>query len=246
VAEEVKAGLDDPEFVSLPASNGGDDLWWLARPSRMATPLCDRVERAAEQVLRETGTVTEDEFIQAIYAQFPGAMTPQAELVAVCMRALSQETTPGAWQLRTEDLPGAREVESQTIVEDLLALGERLGFGAASWSPFEAAWFEGERVRAAFAVRWWAVVGETLSLGEQLAGARPYMVIPGGRAALVSYKLAHNPLWQRIVDEENWRFIKYRHVRQLVAQPDVDQYTLQTIVGLDPIVEKEQAQLALF
>jgi hypothetical protein len=35
-------------------------------------------------------------------------------------------------------------------------------------------------------------------------------------------------------------------VRQLVDQPDINEYALQTIIGLDPIVEKEQAQLSLF
>jgi hypothetical protein len=74
----------------------------------------------------------------------------------------------------------------------------------------------------------------------------PYFVIPGGRAGLVNYKLAHNPLWQQAMDKGNWRFIKYRHVRQLAAQPDIDEYALRTIIGLDPIVEKDQAQLTLF
>jgi len=62
----------------------------------------------------------------------------------------------------------------------------------------------------------------------------------------VSYKLAHNPVWQQVVDEEGWWFIKYRHVRELASQPDVDEYTLRTIVRLDPIVEREMTQLSLF
>jgi hypothetical protein len=246
VAEQVRIGVEDPGLVRLPPSEGGGALWWLADPSGAAPALCDRVESSAYRLLQETLSITEDDFSQAVYAQFPGALTPDADLVAICLRALSRETTPGCWQLRPEDLPDARQAERQTIIEGLLALGERLGFGVAPWSPFDAAWFEEGEVRAAFSVRWRAVVGEVLALGGQLEGLRPYMVIPGGRAALVSYKLAHNPLWQRTVDEEGWRFIKYRHVRELAAQPDVDQYTLQTVVGLDPIVEKEQAQLPLF
>lgn len=246
VAEQVHMGLEDPALVSLPAGNGDDDQWWLADPSAAAPPLCNRVESVAYQVLREAPSMTEDGFARTVYTQFPGVLTPDAELVAICLRALSRETRPGRWQLRPEELPGARQPERQEIVESLLILGERLGFSAVPWPPFDAAWFEGELIRAAFAVRWQAAVGETLSLGGQLEGARPYMVIPGGRAALVSYKLAHNSLWQRTVDEEGWRFIKYRHVRQLAAQLDVDRFTLQTIVGLDPIVEKEQAQLPLF
>jgi hypothetical protein len=56
--------------------------------------------------------------------------------------------------------------------------------------------------------------------------------------------LAHNPLWQQAVEGMGWRFIKYRHVRRLAGQAEVDAYALQTIVGLDPIVEKESAQLS--
>jgi hypothetical protein len=97
-----------------------------------------------------------------------------------------------------------------------------------------------------FAVRWQAAVSAIPLLSGRLGGARPYLVIPGGRAALVSYKLVNNPVWQAVMDQLGWRFIKYRHVRQLLAQPDVDEYTLRTIVGLDPIVEKEAAQLPLF
>jgi hypothetical protein len=112
--------------------------------------------------------------------------------------------------------------------------------------PFDAAWLEGETPRAVFVVRWRALLSEALLLRDQLRGASPYLVLPGGRAALLSHKLRHNPLWQREVEEAGWHFIKYRHVRQLAAQVDVDEYSLRTIIGLDPIVERETAQLTLF
>jgi hypothetical protein len=246
IAEQVHVGLDDPAFVRLPSANGGDEVWWLADASGIEEPLCDRVEEAAYQVLQDAQPVSEASFSQTVYARFPTSLTPEAGLVATCLRAYGQETSPDNWQLRPEDLPDARRVERQAIVDALLALGERLGYRAAVWAPFEVAWFEDGRPRAAFVVRWRAALSEVLTLDEQLEGPKPYLVIPGGRAALVSYKLAHNPLWQRAVEKANWRFIKYRHVRQLAGEPDVDLYALQTIIGLDPIVEKERAQLPLF
>jgi hypothetical protein len=246
IAEQVHAGLEDPAFARLPGASGGEDLWWLAEPAGVAPALCDRVEEAAYEVLQGAETMAEADFVQAVYARFPGALAPAADLVAACLRELSREVAPDAWQLRPEERPAARQAEGREIVDHLLALGQRLGYRAAAWSPFEMAWFEGQEVRAAFVVRWRAALSEALALADRLAGARPYLVIPGGRAALVSYKLAHNPLWQQAVNGAGWRFIKYRHVRQLVAQPDVDAYALQTIIGLDPIVEKERAQLSLF
>jgi hypothetical protein len=252
VAEQVEAGLEDPAFVQLAGGEGGEELWWLAEPSAMAPPLCNRVEAAAYQVLQDDVTLAEREFASAIYARFPGLLTPAPALVALVLRTYGHEETPGCWQLRPEDLPQVRQAGRQAMIEHLLALGQRLGYQAEPEEPFDVAWRQGEQVQAVFVVRWQAALGEALQVsdsliaGEWAEGARRYLVIPGGRAALMNYKLAHHPLWQQAVNEAAWRFIKYRHVRQLVSQPEVDEYALQTIVGLDPIVEREQVQLPLF
>jgi hypothetical protein len=246
IAEQIKAGLEAPIFERLPGLETEHEYWWLSEPADLPPPLCDRVEAAAYQVLQDTLALTEADFAQAVHAQFPGVLTPEAKLVAACLRSYGYEMTPDYWQLRPEDLPTARQAERQAIVESLVTLGQRLGYRATLWEPFDVAWFQGQEPRAVFVVRWQAVVGEALALSHQNAGARPYLVIPGGRAALVNHKLIHNPLWQRTVDEAGWRFVKYRHVRQLVAQPEVDEYALRTIVGLDPIVEQEAVQIPLF
>jgi hypothetical protein len=246
VAEQIAAALEDPAFVRLVAADSPEELWWLVEPGAVAVPLCDRVETVAYQVLQSALALSEADFAARVYAEFPGSLTPDVDLVTACLQAYGHEPTPGYWQLRQEDLPGVRQAERQTMVESLLTLGRRLGYRAEARAPFDAAWFEGKESRALFAVRWQAVVSDALALGQQAAGARLYLVIPGGRAALVSHKLAHNPLWQQAVDEEGWWFIKYRHVRQLLDQAEVDEYTLQTIVGLDPIVERDTAQLPLF
>ncbi len=240
VAQAVGTALEAPLFMQV------GKLWWLAEPADVTPPLSDAVESVAHQVLHDALALTEADFARAVYAHFPGCLTPEAALVAACLESYGCQPTPGYWQLRAEDLPHARQTERQAMIDHLLALGRRLGYQAAPWEPFDAAWFEGEQARAAFVVRWRAAVSEAVALSDRLQGAMPYLVVPGGRAALVSYKLAHNPLWQQAVDEAGWGFIKYRHVRQLVAQPEVDEYALRTIVGLDPIVERETAQLPLF
>ena len=246
VAEQVEVALDNPAFVRLASGESHDELWWLTIPEDVGQPLSDRVETGARRVLQEALALTEDDYAARVHARFPGSLTPSAELVAACLQAYGYEPTPGYWQLRPEDLPSARAAERRTIVEHLLSLGRRLGYGTDEWMPFDAAWLEGGQPRAVFAVRWQGMVGEALALSEQAAGARPYLVIPGGRAALVSYKLARNRVWQRAVDDFGWWFIKYRHVRKLVDEPEIDEYTLRTVVGLDPIVEQETAQLPLF
>jgi hypothetical protein len=258
VAEQIDAALEDPVFQRLVAIERNEELWWLAEPAHLAEPLCDRVERAAYAILQDTLALPEPDFAEAVSAWFPGVLTPEEALLSACLRAYGQERTPGHWQLRTEDLSQAREAECQVIVESLLELGARIGYRAERWRPFDVAWMEagGEKqgaqqraawwLAAAFVVRWQAALSEALALSGQAPEANLYLVIPGGRAELVSHKLAHNPLWKQEVEHRGWRFIKYRHVRQLLAEPEVNKYTLRTIVGLDPIVERETAQIPLF
>jgi hypothetical protein len=246
VRDQVRAAMDDPALVSIFAVESDEEQWWLADPGELARPLCDRVEAVAYQVLQDALALTEEDFCQRVYAQFPGSRTPDATLVATCLRTYGGQPTPGYWQLRQEDQPAVRQAEQAAIVESLLTLGRRLGYQAEARTPFDATWFEGQRVQAVFSVRWQAMVSEVLALSDRIVGARPYLVIPGGRAALASYKLARNPLWQRAMDEHGWWFIKYRHVRQLAERPEVDEYALRAIVGLDPVVERETAQLPLF
>jgi hypothetical protein len=251
IAEWVKAARDDLRLVRLADEEGGEELWWLAQPTELALPLSDQVEAAAYAVLQETTVLDEAVFFERVYARCPGQLTPDAGLIGACLRAYGHESAPGRWQLRPEDQPQTREAEQRWMVDGLLELGRRLGYQSKALDGFDAAWFDGtisggNRVRAAFVVRWHAAVSEALALSEKAPGARLYLVIPGGRAELASYKLAHNPLWQATLDEAGWRFIKYRHVRQLMAQQEVDEYALRAIVGLDPIVEREAVQIPLF
>lgn len=246
IAENVQAALDDPALVRLATTQGEGEAYWLAEPTEIAQALSDRVEIKAYELLEPTSGLSQVEFARTLYQHFPEALTPDAGLISTCLQSYGQEAPTGPWLLRNEDQTAAREAERFDLLQQLQALGRRLGYRAGTLEPFDTAWFQDQTPRAVFCVRWRATLHPVLDLADRAAGARLYLVIPGGRAPLVDYKLTHNPLWQQAVDRAGWRFIKYRHVRQLAGQADVDEYALRTIVGLDPIVEKEGAQIPLF
>jgi hypothetical protein len=246
IAQHVEEALNSPDIQRLVDKAAKEEFWWLADPGQMAPALSDRVEVAAYQALRDNPSVAESDFYKAVYAQFPGSLAPSAALVQTCLQSYGQQISTGFWQLRTEDCAEMRQAEAQAIIEALLALGQRLGYRPQRQPPLDVAWLQGKQIQAIFVVRWRAALSDALALDEQVGEASRYLVIPGGRAALLGYKLANNPVWQQAVETTGWAFVKYRHVRQLVTQPDVDEYALRAIVGLDPIVEQEQAQLPLF
>ncbi len=246
VGSQVRAVLDGEELLPVSATGAGEQLWWLTEPAAMAPALSDRVEREAPELLLGALALSETGFEAAMLERFPGILTPDAELVKRCLHAYGREASPGFWQLRFEDLPQGRQAEHIAMVGHLRVLGKRLGYRVVSSEPFDVAWSKGGQVQAGFVVHWQALLGEVLPLSRRAPGVQPHLVLPGGRSALVSYKLAHNPIWAEEVDRAGWRFIKYRHLRQLRIQHDVDEFALTTIIGLDPIVEHETAQLSLF
>ena len=246
LASRTRTALEQPEFARLPASGAGGDLWWLAGADDLGTALADRVEEVAFRILDRKGPQSPGAFAGLVCRELPGDLTPEPELIEACLHAYGTEMPSGDWQLRAEDQAAARTAERASIVGGLSDFGRRLGYRSAPRPPWDVAWYRAGLLQAVFLVRWQALLGELLPFAEGTPGVQPFLVIPGGRSALLSLKLARNPLWQRRVEEGRWRLVKYRHVRDLLAQPDADEYTLRTIVGLDPIVEKETVQLALF
>ena len=232
---------------------GGEPVYrWLADTTDVSPPLADRVEDAVYESLRDTLALDRETLLAQVYTSFPGPLTPAASLIDACLASYGMEITPGYWQLRPEDLPQRREKERGEVLVQLISLGQRLGYAVVSGEEsagrrWDVIWREEGRSAYAFIVRWTAALGEVL-LQKQTDETVEVccLVVPGGRAALINYKLRYNPLLRRAVAEGTWQFIKYRHLRRIAAAPDLTRHDLKRIVGLDPIIEHSGAQIPLF
>jgi hypothetical protein len=96
-------------------------------------------------------------------------------------------------------------------------------------------------------------VSATVALGLHLLtrraadeGAQRCLVVPGGRARLLGLELQRDPRLACAVEVDGWQFIKFRHLRRLVTEEELDRHALKTVLGLDPIIEQEAAQIPLF
>jgi hypothetical protein len=64
------------------------------------------------------------------------------------------------------------------------------------------------------------------------------IALPGSRASLALYKLRRNSHLNQIVNE-GWRFIKFRHIYQMVRIPTLSRLNFNEILGQDPIQEAD-------
>ena len=256
----ISQGLEEAKKSGLVAVVGDDDQsagWWLRRVGRgINAPLGDRAEDAVLTALRDADaggdmSVEERAFIQSIYRRFNGPLTPDAGLLRACLKAYGEQASPGHWRLD----PGEREATWGEMrdagINDLLALGERLGYRVRRRGKgFDVAWEEEGRPWAIFDLIATANVARFL---PHLATKLPQpeirwrnLVIPAARTGLWQHKLGSQPWLAEMVKAGSWTFIKLEHLQALAAQEALTRHDLKAIVGLVPPVESGEGQLPLF
>lgn len=247
--DEAIAALMQEKRVKYWANN---NLLGLPEYSRARIPLSDWTELEVYKLLAERGFLTLHELEASLYENLRGPLIPGVEYLHECLNSYGQEEGNG-WRLRAEDEPQHRERDREEILAILRGLGEKLGFEVREGNkdPFDLVWEEEESPDEPARVVVNPSLGFVVEGTAALTGfflrhfspplPRSFIVIPGGRAALVWYKLKNWPLWSTL---KGWQFIKYRHLRRLAEEKAPDRYSLQKIIGLDPVVERPGAQLS--
>jgi hypothetical protein len=135
--------------------------------------------------------------------------------------------------------------EEQRAYLPLVAAGD-----IATLESLDCIWYLRGKATFLFEVEWTALLTEPLlKRGPRIPNADTvvrFLVVPEERAELVRFKLAHSPLLRRALDDQNWHILKSDHLRRLVAREDADLDMLGPMLGLDPEIEREAEQLALF
>lgn len=231
-----EAFTHDNDFERIAGSEKSLDVgfWWLNNPINTNLPLADRVEmELVRYLIKHPGAPTLD-IATHIYSCFPGLMTPDSELIQVCLDSYGNEDPPGSgnWKIRVSDLPSARRYDLENITILLKQVAHNLGYQVEDQTPLIWRNAQGEIRFVCYSIVS-GVIGEIL-LNHEYPAEKSLLVLPGGRSNLVVYKLAHNPRLQQVVDM-GWRFIKFRQVRWLAKNPVMNEGTLNEQLTKDPL-----------
>jgi hypothetical protein len=212
--------------------------YWLADPGEAAPPLSDRVELMVLEALRSYPGPTLLELEVRLCSSLRGLQTPDRRLVTACLASYATEDPEGEWHLRPEDEDDHRSKDADEIRGLLRSLGERLGYNVEAGA--EIAWSADGAVRFEFRVQSTAAIEGLLrssSVGQAI------VVIPGGRASLVTEKERRDPRLRGWL-ARGGRIVKFRHVRRLAADASVRPENFSERLGIDPAV-REDPQLPL-
>ncbi len=111
-------------------------------------------------------------------------------------------------------------------------------------------WYVRGKAAFLFEVEWTAMLSEpVLRRGRRIPSTPDlirFIVIPPERTELVRLKLERSPILRTAMEEGNWHILKSDHLRRLHARETADLADLQPLLGLDPEIEHQGKQLALF
>jgi len=221
--------------------------WWIEEPNERTRPLADGVEHTVIDRLTAQPTWQRSALIREVYRRFSGVLSPELALVEACLDAYTEVKEPiqtGKVTIRAEDDPQKRKREIQTLKDTLTVLGKRLGYRISLTTLGDVLWIREGGPNYRFRCIATAILTPHLSNPPAADTGQPCLVLPGGRAALVHFKLNRDPRLGQWLKLHRWQFIKFRHLRRM-AQEVKHQSDIEVFLGLDPIVEQGQTQIPL-
>ena len=202
--------------------------------------LADRVEVAIVTFLQKNPDSIYLEIEDDLYPRFPGLLTPSKAMIYAVLDSYA-ERNGAAWKLRAEDVASARRAEFNTINAMIEAVGTRLKYSTRQDGKI-LLWEEAGQIGCALYVLASALVGRAI-METPYPPEQTILVIPGGRAALITYKTQRDPaLAARL---KNYRLVKYRLLRTLFEIPILTRETFEEQIASDPL-EKSTAQMIMF
>jgi hypothetical protein len=258
------------EFVRFHGSSKSIETgqWWLCEsndpginlektetraPCRQITPtneieipLADRIEMEIVRLLVAQPNLRWREIDEGLANQFRGLFTPDPELIRMILESYAEPESPEGdlWRLRAQDAPRLRRLDIASISDLLQQIGARLGYDAHN--PQGQRWILWQNIRGetdyAFYPLASAVIGKLVSELE-FPAQHNLVVYPGGRAALLSFKLRRDPRLSSFI-ENGWQFVKFRHIRRLAEYKKLSLQSLDEQFSLDPMANQD-SQIAL-
>jgi hypothetical protein len=212
--------------------------YWLVAPGPTASPLSDRVEQLVLETLRTQERSTLLDLEIRVCEQLRGMQSPDRRMVLACLESYAVPEAEGGWRLRPEDRADGRRADLLEIRERLERLGAKLGYQVSGQDG--VIWEERGRPAYRFHVQGTAAIAVALEAAEP---SIQIIVLPGGRAALVTEK-ERRDLRLRAWIGAGGRIVKFRHIRRLAEEASVHAGNFADRLGIDP-TEREDPQLPL-
>ncbi|MCE1252860.1 MAG: hypothetical protein LWX83_04835 [Anaerolineae bacterium] len=239
-----------PAIVAFSQERTGIEtrLWGLRQPLEILS-LSDQVEMQVVNLLQKKPLQTSPEIEEIIFSLFPGLMTPTRELIDACLESYAEAvvSSPAAeikWQLHSREQPATRKNDIETIINFLQKIGASMGYQVNEQNPQTWNDRSGE-IKFTYHIIASSILSKHV-FGKKATAGINVIVLPGSRSRLLSYKLEKDPNLKRILHEGGWRFLKFRHVRNLAGKSGLPAERWLDLINLDPPLWEDAIQMSIF
>lgn len=236
IQEDVAAVLNDEHFAVSHASNlKGGSRWWLLDDRNSQPPLSEQVETFIRQRFIADHSLSAQQIEAEVCEKFQGSQTPESSLIHTCVLAYTQIDAQASdiYEIRSEDLPDARESDLLDLKNILHIAGEKLAFrvntvnGAILWIDSK----NQVRFRYFFSVQCPSI--QILQSVETSASTYNVMVFPASRSRLLLARMRRDPRLEAF-QNRNWHLLKFRHLRWLAAREELTHNMWEELLDGDP------------
>jgi hypothetical protein len=234
--------LASPEFIHHSESKNPEiGLWGLTDWDAATDSLPDRVEMTIVSILQKKPGMAVVNLVTALNTELPGLLTPSLGLLRAVLASYAVEAD-GHLSLRPQDSPSSRRTDLETAAQALSTLALRLGVTLQRQeSPQRLIlWQDSGETIYAFYLLASAIAGRILRQNPY-PPERSLLILPGGRAGLLAYKLDRDPALRCVA--ERWRIVKFRALRRLTEMTGLTRELFEKELSGDPIEPPEQMKL---
>ncbi|MBI5962501.1 MAG: hypothetical protein HY863_03410 [Chloroflexi bacterium] len=232
--------LKDERFAHHSSGENIDTgLWGLRSDQPKNEALSDRVEMAIVTYLQKNQKAIYLEIENDLYPRFTGLITPSKGLIYAVLNSYAEKES-GYWKLRDEDVASARREELNNISALIETFGEKLGYKIRREDKL-LLWEDAQSGKPASS--FYILASALISRALDIVTPETILVVPGGRAALISYKQDRDSsLAARL---KNHRVVKYRLLRAISEVPILTRELFDAQIASDP-VEQSTGQMVMF
>ncbi|MGB9672853.1 MAG: hypothetical protein ACPL3P_01835 [Anaerolineales bacterium] len=206
-------------------------LWIKGEQQSQIVPISDKIELESLKFFQQNKTFTYAEFLEFIYHKFRGFATPAKQLLEICFSSYSKlDPQRAIWEIRQEDEVEQRIKDLDEMKNLIYDLGKKLNVEVLVDRNLSWKTPQGEIVNE-WLVQSTGFVSEIFNHDDPI---KKYLVIPGSRVKLILFKLRHNPIANEIF-QHNWKIVRFRQLRWIIEQPDVDFVHFEKLLNLDPL-----------
>jgi len=236
---------DEKLIIKIDKDQLENGEFWLSNPPIVYRPLADQTELAFIRYLQTDPIVSLNEIKSIVNTQQPGLFPISDEYLNKLLESYC-DPIPGledSWQLRLQETVTIRQADIRLIKSLLVSLGKQLKINVTNDQTI--IWQSGELTKPfRFFVTASCILSRFYDDKFNSDEIETVIIYPGSRAELLNYKLKHSSVLKEKVSKVH--FVKYRHLRQMSKNPDLNISTWMQLLDADPAIWQSYNQPVLF